>query len=305
MYDIIIIGAGTAGLTAAIYAARAGKTVLIFESQIYGGQIVGSLEVENYPGIKKISGADFAQNLYEQAIYFNVKLKSEQVTGIKDDLNTKVVITKNHQYICNAIILATGAKNRLLNIEKETELIGKGISYCATCDGAFFKGKTVAVIGGGNTAFEDALFLNEYCKKVYLIHRRNEFRCEKKLLEALTAKSNVEFILNSIVVSLIGSSHLNSIELENTENNIHTTINIDGLFVAIGQVPQNDIFLPIIKLDDTGYIIAAENCKTNIEGIFCAGDCRAKSVRQLTTAASDGTIAGLASCEYISLNKRP
>lgn len=293
-YDVIIIGAGTAGLSAAIYAARASKKVLVLEETSYGGQIIYSSEVENYPGIKHVSGFQFATGLYEQAIGVGAEVRFEKVNGIdildnETETYNKKVCTDSEHYITNSIILATGSKNRRLGLEKEEKLTGAGISYCATCDGAFFKGKPVAVFGGGNTALEDAIFLTGYCSKVYIIHRRDEFRAEKSLIENLAQKTNVEYYMNNTVTALNGEEKLESIELSDG-----TILKTDALFVAIGREPQNDIYKNVINLDESGYIIAGENCKTNADGIFAAGDCRTKHVRQLVTAASDGAIAALA-----------
>jgi thioredoxin reductase (NADPH) len=298
VYDIIIVGAGTAGLSAAVYGVRAGKSVLVLEASMYGGQIINTPEIENYPGIKHISGYEFATNLYEQAINLGAEVKFEKVVEIKSEEEYKEVVTDQFQYQSKSIILATGAKNRPLGLEKETDLIGAGISYCATCDGAFYKGKEVAVNGGGNTALEDANFLSAYCSKVYLIHRRDTFRGEEKLLKALKQKPNVEFVLNTTIVELLGEQKLEGIITRNTKEE-EKQLTINGLFVAIGQIPENVIFSNLVDLDRGGYIKALEDCKTNVEGIFVAGDCRTKTIRQLTTAASDGAVAGLAACEYI------
>lgn len=299
MYDIIIVGAGTAGLSAAIYGVRAGKKVLVLESATYGGQIINSPDVENYPGIKKISGFEFATNLYEQAVDLGAEIEIAQVTQIRDNRDHKVVVTEEKELSCRTVILATGAKNRPLGLENEHELIGRGVSYCATCDGAFYKGKVVAVAGGGNTALEDAAFLAGYCEKVYLIHRRDAFRGETKLVEDLRRKENVEFVLDSNIVKLTADQKLKSIDVRNKNTEEIRTIEIRGLFIAIGQMPENSVFSPLIDLDKAGYIVAGEDCKTNVEGIFAAGDCRTKTVRQLATAAADGAVAALAACEYI------
>ena len=298
MADIIIIGAGTAGLSAAIYALRAGKSVLVFEQLAYGGQIINTPEVENYPGIKSISGFDFAQGLYEQAVALGAELKYEQVSGIEDGA-VKKVKTSGGEYECKAVILATGAKNRPLGLDREQELIGSGISYCATCDGAFFKGRAVAVNGGGNTALEDALFLSNYCSKVYLIHRRDEVRGEAKQVEKLKTKENIEFVLNSTITELVGEGDLSGVKVHDKVSGEDKLIEVEGLFIAIGQMPENAAFAPLIELDKGGYIVAGEDCRTNVEGIFAAGDCRTKTVRQLTTAAADGAVAALAACAYI------
>ena len=298
MYDVIIIGAGTAGLSASIYTSRAGKSTLLLEGYLPGGQIVSSKEIENYPGIKHISGADFASALYEQALSLGATIKYENATSIEGFPDKKVVRTDQATYECKSIIIATGATKRALGLEREQELTGLGVSYCAVCDGAFFKGKEVAVVGGGNTAVEDAIFLSAYCKKVYLIHRKDSFRAESRLVETLEARENVSFILESVATKLHGEGRLEGIDIK-SKSGEETFLPLDGLFVAIGQIPANDFCANMVALDPEGYIIAGENCKTNAEGIFVAGDCRTKTIRQLTTASSDGTIAGLAACEYI------
>ena len=298
MHDIVIVGAGTAGLSAAIYALRAGKSVLLLEQLTYGGQIVNTPEVENYPGIKSISGFDFAQGLYDQATSLGAELDFAQVTGI-DNGEIKTVHAGGKDYECRAVIIATGAKNRPLGLPKEQELTGSGVSYCATCDGAFFRGKAVAVNGGGNTALEDALFLSNYCSKVTVVHRRDAFRGEEKLVQRLREKENVEFELNATISALIGDDELTGIELSNTKSGEKKELAVDGLFIAIGQMPDNAAFASLVEVDPAGYIVAGEDCKTAVEGIYAAGDCRTKTVRQLTTAAADGAVAALAACAYI------
>lgn len=298
-YDIVIVGAGTAGLSAAIYAVRAGKRVIVLEATTHGGQIVNTPEVENYPGIQKISGFEFANNLYEQAKSLGAEVIYEKVIGIEVNGEEKIVHTTKEDYQAKAVILATGAKNRPLGLEHEKEWIGAGISYCATCDGMFYRGKDVAVAGGGNTALEDAIFLTNYCRKVYLIHRRDAFRGEEKLLQTLKEKPNVEFVLNANITRLIGEDGVDGVEVEDKNTHEKRIIDVMGLFVAIGQMPENSEFINVVDLDKGGYIEAKEDCKTKTKGIFTAGDCRTKKVRQLATAASDGAIAALAACEYI------
>lgn len=298
-YDIVIVGAGTAGLSAAIYAVRAGKSVIVLEATTHGGQIVNTPEVENYPGIQKISGFEFANNLYEQAKSLGAEVIYEKVIGIEVNGEEKIVHTTKEDYQAKAVILATGAKNRPLGLEHEKEWIGAGISYCATCDGMFYRGKDVAVAGGGNTALEDAIFLTNYCRKVYLIHRRDAFRGEEKLLQTLKEKPNVEFVLNANITRLVGEDGVDGVEVEDKNTHEKRVIDVMGLFVAIGQMPENSEFINIVDLDKGGYIEAKEDCKTKTKGIFTAGDCRTKKVRQLATAASDGAIAALAACEYI------
>ncbi len=312
MKDVIIIGAGTAGLTAAIYALRAGKSVLVLEQGNYGGQIINTPKVENYPGIEQISGYEFAAGLYRQAEKLGMEYRSEKVTDIRledgaearEELSSasletgnKIVETTEQSYRARAVILATGAKNRPLGIEKEAEYTGRGISYCATCDGMFFRGKKVAVVGGGNTALEDTAFLSNYCEKVYLIHRRETFRGEEKLVKELRKKENVEFFLNKTVQELEGGATLQAVVLRDKISGEESRLEISGLFVAIGQMPENGVFAGLVDLDENGYILAGEDCRTNVEGIFAAGDCRKKTVRQLTTAAADGAVAALAAAQ--------
>ena len=300
MADVIIIGAGPAGLSAAIYVQRAGKSALVLEAYTYGGQIVNTPEVENYPGIAKISGFDFATALYEQATALGAELVFDRAVKLEEQDGVKKITTESGaEYTAKAVILATGAKNRHLGIDREEELTGRGISYCATCDGAFFKGKPVAVNGGGNTALEDALFLSNYCSKVYIIHRREGFRGEPGQLESLRQKGNVEFVLNATVTALIGTPKLSAVEVTDKNTGEKKELAVDGLFIAIGQEPDNQAFADLVDLDKAGYITAGEDCRTKTPGIFTAGDCRTKTVRQLTTAASDGAVAALAACSYL------
>ncbi len=295
MKDIIIIGAGPAGLTAAIYALRAGRSVLLLEAKAYGGQIVNTPEIENYPGLRTVSGFEFAQTLYEQAVSFGAELVYETACGIEDKDGRKIVrTTAGHEYEAGAVILATGARNRPMGLEREEALTGHGVSYCATCDGMFFRKKEVAVYGGGDTALEDAFFLSNYCSRVYVIHRRDAFRGSMKNLEKLKSRDNVEFVLNANVTSLIGETKLEAVEVTDTKDGSKRVIPVSGLFVAIGQVPDNGAFAGSVSLDERGYIEAGEDCRTGAEGIYTAGDCRTKDVRQLTTAAADGAVAALA-----------
>lgn len=300
MFDLIIVGAGTAGLSAAIYGVRAGKSVLVLEGAAYGGQIINTPEIENYPGIKKISGFEFATNLYNQAKELGAEIRFEKVLSVQEKNGHKIVVTKDKEYEAKAVILATGAKNRNLGIEKEQELVGKGVSYCATCDGMFYRGKVVAVNGGGNTAVEDATFLSEYVEKVYVIHRRDSFRADKAEVDRLVARKNVELVLNSTIKALESdASGLTGILVVDKDGK-ERQIQVDGLFVAIGQAPDNEAFRNEVDLDSKGYISAGEDCSTKTEGIFTAGDCRTKAVRQLATAASDGAVAALAAVNYIN-----
>lgn len=291
MNDIIIIGAGPAGMTSAIYAKRAGYNPLVLEKNTYGGQIINSSEVANYPGIKKIDGYTFATKIYEQLKELEIEIKHEEVINIKKIDKTKNVITNKNEYECKSVIIATGLTKRKLNIENEEKLIGKGISYCATCDGAFFKENDVAVVGGGNTALEDAIFLSNYCKHVYLINRTENFKAEKSLLDSFKQKNNTEIITSANIKKLVGKEKLEKIELDNGK-----ILNISGLFIAIGQIPNCNF--DIIEKEN-GFIKSNEECTTNIPGIFVAGDIRNKSVRQIVTSVSDGAVAAINAVKYI------
>ena len=298
MYDVVIIGAGPAGLTAAIYIRRAAKKVLVLEAKVYGGQIVNTLDIENYPAEEHISGYDFATKLYNQAKNLGAEIVFEKVISIEANGKQKKVIATDNVYEASSVIIATGSENKKLGLPNEDQLIGKGISYCATCDGAFYKNKKVAVVGGGNTALEDALYLADVAEKVYLIHRRSEFRGEDSTVSRLKGKENIQFVLNSNVTKLNAGNKLESIEVASTDGKVRT-IEIDGLFVAIGRIPESKAFANLIKLDDAGYIEADEKCHTNVDGIFVAGDSRTKDVRQLVTAVSDGAIAATEAVKYI------
>ena len=301
MADIIIVGAGPAGLSAAVYAKRAGMSTTLYEGEMYGGQIINTPEIENYPAIAKISGFDFAQDLYNQAMNLGAVLEFDRVSGIsKTDSGFEVTLDSGKTDTAKAVILAVGASNRHLGIAREEELLGKGISYCATCDGAFYKDKVVAVNGGGNTAVEDAIYLAGIASKVYLIHRRNEFRADEVLVNAAKNTANIEIVTPYVVEDLLGDPKLNGVGLTNREDGSRKNVDVDGLFVAIGQEPKTADFKDLVTLTG-GYIEAGENCRTNVEGIFVAGDCRTKKVRQLTTACADGAVAALAAIDYIKL----
>ena len=300
MVDVIIIGAGPAGLTAAIYALRAKKSVLVFESNMVGGQIVNTLDIENYPVNPHISGFDFAINLKKQAEELGATIINEKVVSIENDTNKKVK-TEQNVYEGKTIIIASGLENRTLSIPNELELVGKGVSFCATCDGNFFRGKDVAVVGGGNTALEDALYLSNIVNKVYLIHRRNEFRGDTKTVEQIKTKSNIELVLESTISSINGKNALENIVVLNRDGSMRT-IPISALFIAVGKKPNTDYLNGLINTDESGFIISDESCKTNIEGIFVAGDIREKKVRQLVTATSDGAVAALEAINYLNNN---
>ena len=300
MYDIGIIGGGTAGLTAAIYGQRAGKRTLVIEGGAFGGQITTSPKVENYPGIASVSGSEFSMNLLDQAMKLGTEPVRERVTGMLEEDGIKIIVTTEREYPCKSIILATGVTHRHLGVPGEERLTGAGVSYCATCDGMFFRGKEVAVVGGGSTALQDAEFLSEYCSKVYLIHRRDSFRGEERIVEGLKKKENVTFILDSVVKEICGEIQVEGLELQNLKTGEKKKLPVSGVFVAVGQIPKNDPFENVVKLDADGFILAAEDCMTSGAGIFAAGDCRTKEVRQLTTAAADGAVAALAACKYLA-----
>ena len=299
MYDIGIIGGGTAGLTAAIYGQRAGKQTVVFESANYGGQIVFSPKVENYPGIASISGAQYSMNLMEQAANLGAEMKRELVTAVKEAEEGFVVVTAEREYPCRTIILATGVTHRHLGLDKEEKLTGAGVSYCATCDGMFFRGRNTAVIGGGNTALQDAEFLSNYCNKVYLVHRRDEFRGDLKNVEALKQKENVELVLSAVPKEILGENMVEGLVVTDKKTGEDQTLDVAGIFVAVGHLPKNETFAELVKLDESGFIVAGEDCLASHPGVFAAGDCRTKEVRQLTTAAADGAVAALAAAKYI------
>ena len=298
MYDIIIIGAGPAGMTAALYAKQARKNILILEKEIYGGQILKADKVKNYPGFKEISGYEFSNNLYNQLTDLGVEIKFEEVIEVISKEEIKEIKTKKGNYTAKSVIIATGAKNRKLNLNNEDKLIGKGVSYCTTCDGMFFKDKEVAIYGGGNSAIDGALYLSNICKKVYLIYRQKDFKTDNENINKLKSTENIQCIFNTNIIDLIGENKLESILLK--ENEKQYNLNVDGLFIEIGYIPVSEICKNIIDTDSKGYIIANEDCKTNIDGIFAAGDIRIKDVRQLTTACSDGTTAALNACKYLA-----
>ncbi|MBO6232220.1 MAG: FAD-dependent oxidoreductase [Ruminiclostridium sp.] len=299
MYDIIIIGAGPAGLTAAIYARRASKSVLVLEALSYGGQIINTPDIENYPAVPHVSGFVFATKVYEQAQELGAEFVYEKAVGIRDNGGTKTVVTTENEYEGKAVIIATGSENRKLGLPNEADLVGRGVSYCATCDGAFYRKKVVAVVGGGNTALEDALYLADLAETVYVIHRRDAFRGDESTVSALKQRDNVKFVYNSTITKLNADKRLTSIEVTDKDGGV-STLEVNGLFVAVGRIPENQNFAEIIKLDDAGYVAAGEDCITNAPGIFAAGDNRTKSVRQLVTAAADGAVAATEAVRYIS-----
>ncbi len=300
MYDIIVIGGGPAGLTAALYALRANKKVLVIEKETFGGQITFSPKVENIPGFTELSGNEFAEKLVEQVLYQGADVESCEVLRVEDG-EVKKVVTDSGDFLSKAVIVATGAKHRLLGLPREEEFIGGGISFCAVCDGAFYMNKTVAVIGGGNSALQEAILLSDLAKKVYIVQNLDFLTGEQKLQEQL--KDNVEVILGSIVSEYLGDNEITGIRIKNEKNGDERELLVDGVFLAVGLVPQNDAFSNILELDGRGYAKADADLNAKSSGIFVAGDCRSKKIRQVTTAASDGAIAALSACEYIDALK--
>ena len=299
LYDILIVGGGPAGLTAATYARRAGKSVLVIEKNAFGGQITWSPKVENFPGFVSVSGAELGDKLLEQAMEQGAEVELDEVTAVSvrpDGIKT-VACDSGAVFEGRALIAAVGARPRMLGLAREEELVGNGVCFCAVCDGAFYAGKDVAVNGGGNSALQDALLLSEKCRRVYLIHRRDAFRGERKLVEALEKRENVEFVLRASVAELLGGDELTGVVVE--QDGQRRELPVAGLFVAIGHAPDNGIFSGLMDLDRAGYAASGEDCLTATPGFFAAGDCRAKGVRQLTTAAADGAVAALAACRYL------
>ena len=298
MYDIIIIGGGPAGLTAALYARRANKNVLIIEKEGFGGQITFSPKVENIPGFTELSGSEFAEKLVDQVLYQGADMESLEVLSIKDG-DIKTVVTDDGEFEAKTVIIATGAKHRTLGLPNEDNLIGEGISFCAVCDGAFYKDKVVGVVGGGNSALQEAILLSDLASKVYVIQNLDFLTGEKKLQDQLLSKNNVEVILGTTVCEYIGQNEIEGIKIKNEKSGEIRELSLDGLFLAVGLVPQNEAFANVLELDERGYGAVGESCASKTPGIFVAGDCRSKRIRQVATAASDGAIAALGACDYI------
>ncbi len=291
MYDLIIIGQGPAGLSSALYAGRAGLKTLILEKEFAGGQMGLTYEIDNYVGVDKIGGVDLAMNMLAHAKKFGATFKSENVVGLQLEGDVKVVETTKDKYEAKNVVLALGAKPRKLEIEGEQKLSGAGVSYCATCDGNFYKGKTTVVVGGGNTAVEDAIFLSRLCEKVYLVHRRDEFRAEKKLVDELKELDNVELVLNTVPVSINGQMKVENIVVKDVLSKEEKTINADGVFIAVGTIPTTALVENHIEIDKGGYIVTNERMQTNIKNVYAVGDCRNTVLRQVVTSVADGAIA--------------
>lgn len=292
IYDLAILGAGPAGICAAIYATRGKMNTLWLEKKfVQGGQIVDTYEVDNYPGLPGITGLDLGEAMVKHAEKLGIKPKREPVLSIEDEGEIKVIRTKKNQYRARAVILACGATHRQLGIPGEEELSGMGVSYCATCDGAFFQGGTVAVVGGGNVAVEDAILLSRTCKKVYLVHRRDELRADKVLQDKLFKCANVEIVWDSVPVAIEGSEKVENLKVRNVKTDEEKVIAVDGVFVAVGILPNTEKFKGLVELDESGYIAAGEDGVTSTPGIFAAGDIRTKNLRQVVTAVADGANA--------------
>ncbi|MBR2460484.1 MAG: FAD-dependent oxidoreductase [Clostridia bacterium] len=297
MYDIAVIGAGPAGLTAAIYARRADKTVIVIEKEGIGGQMAHSPRIENFPGYPIISGNELACKLSDQAEALGAVIEFDTVTAIKNETGHKTVVGEYGEYKARAVIIAAGAKHRTLGIPGEDEL---NISYCAVCDGAFYKDKDICIIGGGNSAMQEVVYLSDICKSITVIQNLPCFTGEKKLEDKINASSNVKVVFNTVVEGFESDNgEITAIRIHNTDTNKHSILPTDGVFVAIGHAPENQAFESVCKLNELGYIVSDECCLTETEGVFVAGDCRTKMIRQITTAAADGSIAAIAACRYL------
>lgn len=297
MYDVIILGGGPAGLTAGLYSARGGLNSLVVENAFLGGQASTTPEVVNYPGVKSADGYSLTATMAEQAKNFGCEIITAPVSRVALDGKIKSIVADGKEYSAKAIIIASGAYEKKLGIEREDELVGKGVSYCATCDGGFFKNKPVAVVGGGNTAVEDALYLERFASKVYLIHRRDSLRANKVLSDKIE-RSTVDIVWNSVVDELVGTP-LSALKIKDVNSNEIRTLDVCGLFVAIGRTPASKDF-DSLEIDENGYIVTDENMRTNVDGVFAAGDVRSKPLRQIITACSDGAIAADSALKYLS-----
>ena len=303
MHDIIVVGGGPAGMTAALYALRNGKSVLVIEKESFGGQMTQSPKIENYPGKLQVSGMELADEMMNQILEQGADIEIETVASIFPDDGGWIVATEEGgAYEAKAVVIATGVKHRMLGLTGEDDLVGDGVSYCAVCDGDFYTDKVVCVVGGGNSALQDAILLSEKCKEVIMLLRRQVFRGEEKLQEVLFSHPNVSARMDVVISSLVaGNNGLEAVEIENRTTGEKQRIDCDGLFVAIGLVPENGAFAELADLDDWGYFDSDESCTTKSPGIFVAGDCRNKEIRQITTASADGAVAALAACRYIDM----
>lgn len=302
MYDICIVGAGIAGLTAAIYARRAGLTAVLLEKNIYGGQMVESAEIGNYPGVPSTTGPELSAAAYEQASALGAEVVFDTVTALGSENGVWKLTGQSGEYEAKAVIIANGATHRRLGCKGEDQFAQRGVSYCATCDGSFYRGKRVAVVGGGNTALEDALFLSNLCERVYLVHRRDQFRGDKVLADAVRERENIELVLDSQVTEITGEQRVNGAQVVNKAGESRF-IELSGVFVAVGVQPDTEIVRGLLRLDEGGYILADENGETGVDGLYAAGDCRSKRLRQIVTAAADGANAAFSAANYINQNK--
>ena len=302
VYDIAIVGAGPAGLTAAIYGRRAGKSVLILEKETFGGQITHSPKVENYPGFRVLSGMELGDKLVEQAMDLGAELEMDRVTGLRVEGDARVLIGENAEYTARTVIVAAGSHHRTLGLPGEEKLVGHGVSYCAICDGAFHAGEDVAIVGGGNSALQEAVMLSEICRSVTVVQNLAYLTGEGRLIEDVTSRSNVKVIYSTVAAGLVGDGKLSGLAVR-SEDGSETTLPVTAVFVAIGQVPENEPFSALCELDGRGYIASGEDCLTKTPGVFVAGDCRQKAIRQVTTAPADGAVAALAACRYLDSMK--
>ncbi len=303
MHDIIVVGGGPAGMTAALYALRNGKSVLVIEKESFGGQMTQSPKIENYPGKLQVSGMELADEMMNQILEQGADIEIETVASISPDDGGWIVATEEGgAYKAKAVVIATGVKHRMLGLPGEDDLVGDGVSYCAVCDGDFYTDKVVCVVGGGNSALQDAILLSEKCNEVIMLLRRQVFRGEEKLQEVLLSHPNVSTRMDVVISSVIaGSNGLEAVEIANRTTGEKQRVDCDGLFVAIGLVPENGAFAELADLNDWGYFDSDESCTTKTPGIFVAGDCRNKEIRQITTATADGAVAALAACRYIDM----
>ena len=303
LYDLIIVGGGPAGLTAALYARRASKSALVIEKETFGGQITFSPKVENIPGFAELSGNEFAEKLVDQVLRQGADMESATVLSVRPNPDgTKTVVTDEGDFEAKAVIIASGAKHRLLGLPGEEDWIGNGLSFCAVCDGAFYEGRDVAVVGGGNSALQEAILLSDLASRVTVVQNLDFLTGEQQLQDQLRAKPNVDILTGCVLDAYLGTDELTGIRIRNTHDGKLSELRVDGVFLAVGLIPQNEPFAGVLSLDERGYADADESCRTPTEGVFVAGDCRAKRIRQVTTAAADGAVAALAACDYIDAN---
>lgn len=298
IYDVIIVGAGPAGLTAAIYARRSGKSVLVLEKETFGGQMTFSPKLENYPGFQEISGNALAQNMLEQALALGAQIDMDTVTSVQDG-SVKIVTGESGTYEGRSVIIAAGARHRRLHLPNEETLIGNGLSFCAVCDGAFYRDRHVAVIGGGNTALQEIALLSDVCSKVTVVQNLPFLTGEEKMIRMLQERKNITYLYSTVVAAYLGENSLEGLELRNTETGALSQLEVDGAFLAIGTEPENGAYQAVVQLNENGYIQSDERCLTGTKGIYVAGDCRTKSYRQVATAIADGAIAALTACREL------